>query len=318
MTRNSRRTQSHQETPEQNQINADNSATHVRPSATNISEDNHRVLQKFRSKINNIDYKLCPECNKQIPLMVLVKKMYRRCYAEGRRKPRENDENQEEEPKRFSKENNMDPGEVPEELQGVQEFTTHLPHHPSSLNILIVHHQSANDSMAFRDFKVRRNKVARVLLWLKGNNRYYANVTIDNETLNSLPEDDFIVGILPQLHDDHLIDENLDDIGNGDYVKNGDNAITRTFVRLLPTDKCEEAAINDTLDRIQNQNPHMLWPEINGSPINEFQTVGYIVRAFSTLYPTGQADLRAKRVKDIKPAEYFRHLMWYKDEDIHR
>ncbi|GES78966.1 replication protein A 70 kDa DNA-binding subunit-like [Rhizophagus clarus] len=210
--RNSRQTQSHQEMSEQNQIDADNLATHVIPSATNISEDDRRVLQK-------------------------------------KKKLRENDENQEEEPKRFSKENNMDPGDVPEELQGlteikemliaqvfmvmsvyrlqgeqheyrenvinfpqdVQEFTTHLPHHLSSLNILIVRCQSANDSMAFRDFK----------------------------------------------------------------------------------------------------------PEINSSPINEFQMVRYIVHAFLTLYLTGQADLHAERVKDIKPAKYFRHLMWYKDEKVY-
>ncbi|GBB96110.1 hypothetical protein RclHR1_26870001 [Rhizophagus clarus] len=140
--RNSRQTQSHQEMSEQNQIDADNLATHVIPSATNISEDDQNV-----------------------PSLPCKRK----------KKLRENDENQEEEPKRFSKENNMDPGDVPEELQGlteikemliaqvfmvmsvyrlqgeqheyrenvinfpqdVQEFTTHLPHHLSSLNILI-------------------------------------------------------------------------------------------------------------------------------------------------------------------------------------
>ena len=78
---------------------------------------------------------------------------------------------------------------------------------------------------------------------------------------------------------------------------------------LLPTNKREEVAINDTLERVQNQNPHVLWPEIEGSPINEFQTVGYIVRAFPTLYPTGKADLRTECPRDIKPAEYFKHLI---------
>lgn len=61
-----------------------------------------------------------------------------------------------------------------------------------------------------------------------------------------------------------------------------------------------------------------MWPEIEGVPINEFQTIGYIVRAFPTLYPTGIADLRGERIKDIKPAEYFRHMMWYKDSRFAR
>src|SRR5436305_8748860 len=57
----------------------------------------------------------------------------------------------------------------------------------------------------------------------------------------------------------------------------------------------------------------MMWPEIDGSTINEFQTIGYIVRAFPALYPTGHADLCGERARDIKPAEYFKHLIWYKD-----
>ena len=56
-----------------------------------------------------------------------------------------------------------------------------------------------------------------------------------------------------------------------------------------------------------------MWPRINGNPVNEFQTSGYIACAFLTLYPTGCADLHAEHLKDIKPAEYFKHLLQYKD-----
>ena len=41
--------------------------------------------------------------------------------------------------------------------------------------------------------------------------------------------------------------------------------------------------------------------------------MGYIVHVFPTLYLTGKANLCAERVRDIKPAEYFKHLIWYKD-----
>src|SRR5579862_7106014 len=247
--------------------------------------------------------------------------------------------------KKFSKDNDMDPGEVPEELQGltdieemliaqvftvmsiyrlrggqhgyrgniinfpqdVQEFTTHLPRQPSTLNVLVVRRQSENDPTAFRDFRVRRDKVARALLWLKENNNYYENINIDNETLESLPEDDSIINMLPQLPDDQIRNDNPEN------TENDDDGISRSFVPLLPATQREEVAINDTLERLQNQSQHITWPEINGSPINEFQTIGYIARAFPTLYLTGIADLRANRIKKINPAEYFKHLMWYKD-----
>jgi hypothetical protein len=119
----------------------------------------------------------------------------------------------------------MDPGDVPEELQGltqieemliaqiflivsvycfrggqyayrgnvinflqdVSEFTTRLPRHLSSLDILVVRRQSRN-KLVFKDFNVRRTKVFRALHWLKVNNHYYTNVVIDNEILQALPD----------------------------------------------------------------------------------------------------------------------------------
>ena len=187
--------------------------------------------------------------------------------------------------------------------QDVQEFATYLPRNPSSLDVLVIRRQSANNSAGFRDFKVRRAKVARALCWSKENNRYYEDIIIDNEILQSLPVDG---SIDDQLQNTRIVDEDLDDDEN-------DDVITRTFVPLLPSAHREDVAIQNTLDRIQNENSPMEWPQIDNHPINEFQTPGYIACAFPTLYPTGCADLRAERIRDVKPAEYFRHLLLYKD-----
>ncbi|PKY12906.1 hypothetical protein RhiirB3_322927, partial [Rhizophagus irregularis] len=157
---------------------------------------------------------LCPVCNESCPSIVLVNGKCRRCYSEKIM------------PNKFSAENNMDPGEVPEELrdlteieemliaraftvmsvyrlrggqygyrgnvinfpQDVHEFATRLPRNPLSLEILIIRRHSASDLTAFRDFTVRRAKVTRALQWLKANNRYYADIIIDEEALQSLPE----------------------------------------------------------------------------------------------------------------------------------
>ena len=127
----------------------------------------------------------------------------------------------------------MDPGEVPEELQGlteieemliarifpivsvyclrggqyayrgnvinfpqdVMEFASHLPRNPSSLDVLVVQRQSAN-GQAFQNFNVRRTKVACALRWLKENNCYYADIIIDDEVLRSLPENGTVDNLL--------------------------------------------------------------------------------------------------------------------------
>src|SRR4051812_1917964 len=177
---------------ETNQTDYDNSAT-------TISTDEHLLLQDFRKKMNDIKYEECPVCKERIPGMTLVTGMCRRCYMEKKK------------PKKFSEENNMDPGDVPEELKGltdieemliaqvftvmsiyrlrggqtgykgnvinfpqnIQEFTTRLPWHPLSLEILLVQRQSENDPTGFSDFHVHRDRVANALLWLKENNQYY-------------------------------------------------------------------------------------------------------------------------------------------------
>ena len=64
---------------------------------------------------------------------------------------------------------------------------------------------------------------------------------------------------------------------------------------------------------MQTDSTPVTWPSIDGIPVNEFQSPGYIARAFPTLYPTGAADLRSARIRDVKPAEYFLHLLKYRD-----
>jgi len=205
-------------------------------SATTISEEEHYLLKDFCKQMDNIDYKVCNVCNERIPFMKLTKKFPKnlleetcnRCYSE------------ETSPKKFSAGNNMDPGEVPEELrdlteieemliaqvftvvsvyrlrggqhgyrgnvinfpQDIQEFTKQLPRQPSSLDVLVVRRQTANEPTAFRDFIVRREKVARALLWLKKHNGYYKDITIDNEILQTLPENGSVFNILPHLQND--------------------------------------------------------------------------------------------------------------------
>ncbi|CAG8668030.1 15340_t:CDS:2 [Cetraspora pellucida] len=221
-------------------------------------------------------------------------------------------------PKRFSSENDMDPEEVPEELQNLTEIEEMLiaqvfpvmsvyrlcggQYGPSSLNILIVHCHSERSAL-FKDFQVCHNKVINALRWLKENNRYYAEITIDKKVLQSLPENGFIEDQLPS-------NEILAEVSDNETE---DNVIICTFVSSLPSIDREDVAINEALNRMQNNNSPMVWPNIENTLINEFRTPGYIVYAFPTLYPTRRADFRTEHNRDINPAEYFKHLLQYKD-----
>ncbi|CAG8509590.1 4776_t:CDS:10, partial [Scutellospora calospora] len=265
-------------------------------------------LLSATNKMDKLKHTLCPICNEKFLSIVLVMGECRRCYSKKTLL------------KKFSVDNNIDPGEVPEELQNltdieemliaqvfpnVQEFTTRLPRHLSSLDVLVVRHLSANSGL-FRDFNVRRDKVASALYWLKANNIYYADITIDNEILQSLPTDGTIEDQIP---DNEIIAEE----SNNENEDEIDDMISRTFVLFLPSTSREEIAINETLNRIQNENHPIAWPHINDNPINEFRTLGYIVRTFLMLYSTGYADLQSEWIRDINSAEYFKHLLQYKD-----
>ena len=74
----------HQETPEQDEHDMTDIEPQVRAAlSSTISENEHSLLQKFRSKVDKIESKVCPICNERIPLMVLIKGMMcHRCHTE--------------------------------------------------------------------------------------------------------------------------------------------------------------------------------------------------------------------------------------------
>lgn len=48
------------------------------------------------------------------------------------------------------------------------------------------------------------------------------------------------------------------------------------------------------------------WPAIGETAIDEFNTPGYIVQAFPTLFPTGKADLHNPRNHTVSALDFFR------------
>ncbi|EXX72587.1 hypothetical protein RirG_067890 [Rhizophagus irregularis DAOM 197198w] len=148
----------------------------------------------------------------------------------------------------------------------------------------------------------------QALRWLKTNNKFYRDIEIDSDVLQTLPENDSIEMHLSQLIDDNdrPNEQRLDQVDDENNEDNEDNFISQNF---------EERAINEILNRMHNDRERAVidWLRNEIFPIDEFHTCGYIARAFPTLYPWGTADLNDYRVKEIKPAEYSKHLLIYKD-----
>ena len=114
--------------------------------------------------MDKIEYHSCPICNERIPLMSMVKEICQRCFAEKKH------------PNKFSAGNNMDLGDIFDELKGltdieemliaqvftvmtvyqlrggqtgyrgnvinfpqdINEFMKWLPRHPSTLDVLVI------------------------------------------------------------------------------------------------------------------------------------------------------------------------------------
>ncbi|CAG8677365.1 9506_t:CDS:2, partial [Racocetra fulgida] len=120
-------------------------------------------------------------------------------------------------------------------------FTTRLSQSPSSLDVLVVHRQSARLA-SFRDFQVCCEKVTCALMWLKENNHYYAEITIDEEVLQSLPTNGYV--------DDQLTNNEIAAEESDNEVE--DDIIMRTFVPSLSPVHREDITINETLNHMQS------------------------------------------------------------------
>ncbi|CAB4021703.1 Hypothetical predicted protein, partial [Paramuricea clavata] len=152
-------------------------------------------------------------------------------------------------PRKFSRENAMIPSPVPTELQNltqveemliaralpimrvyiklggqrgyldhcvnlpqnVKELATSLPRYPRDLSVIIV---KGKDN-SFRDVAVTREKVHNALLWLFQHNPHYAELEINEDALNFLPENGIPTDIMTVETENEIIsnDDVMSDLG---------------------------------------------------------------------------------------------------------
>ena len=185
--------------------------------------------------------------------------------------------------------------------QDVASFVNSLPRLPTELDIIVVRKQGAADS--HRDFRVRRSVVLAALQWLLANNQYYRSVQINCDALALLPEDGNLTG-LRSVTLDSIADDS--EVASGSFVPNTTQWLTE-----------EETVRQSVQERQSHQQPvsppTVSWPPSGLTPINEFNTEGYISCAFPTLFPTGAADFVAPCPLAVTVGNYFKHLLLYQD-----
>ena len=173
-------------------------------------------MTKFHGSINSLEHRQYVTCKEAWPTkqgLTLARFECLRCKRDKGN------------PKLYSQENDMDPGALPLELQGltdieemliaraspimcvyrkhggqrghrghvlnlpqdIQGILNRLPRNIAHLPYLIIRRDGTDNT--HRDCTVRREKVLQAIMWLKANNPFYADVAIDYESLQCLPQD---------------------------------------------------------------------------------------------------------------------------------
>ena len=164
--------------------------------------------------------------------------------------------------------------------QDVQQLADVLPRCPQELPVIVF--TIAGKDNKSQDFLVRRQKVADALYWLTGtnengepNNHLYQNITIDNERLKVLPENNTL-STIPKIDlaentdsDEDQVLVNIDvgpvDPDDNERVYNGESEMSSflptNFKRKKEKNTIDENFLHNTVKRNWN---------VGSEPLNEF------------------------------------------------
>jgi len=194
-------------------------------------------------------------------------------------------------------------------FQDVETFAASLPRSLDSLEILIVRKPHRNNSTLYRDFLVRRQYVLQAIQCLIDQHRYYPKVIRKNDAKH-LPMDTNVFYQMPTV-DMVAEDADLEADPNPNHTKDAPfEQYTRSFVPGRFHSRSESEIIKSDLKKAAGITQ---WPSVESAHVDEYTTEGYITMAFPTLFPTGEGDYLRPRPINIKPWEYFKHLIRYKD-----
>ena len=176
--------------------------------------------------------------------------------------------------------------------QDISGLAQQLPH--TNLSEIVIIRKPTDAVSAFSEFRVRRLKVQQALeLLLRINSRYRNSITINQESLNSLPLDGSIHDQLTQIvvndADEALDEDQGEHLENPDLIDVVPNTGAPNFVLPNMRQRVNEAL---RIEQTENDLNVLPMPELNPRPINEL-TPGICVLAFPCLFPTGKNSLKS-------------------------
>ena len=177
--------------------------------------------------------------------------------------------------------------------QDITTFVSRIPRLPLELDILLVRKEGSDNTHC--DFRVRKLVVLRALRWLKQHNKFYRNIQISQAALDQLPED----GSLSSLREVEMDADDELELQTTDDPNIQDSA---SFVLVVVRKMTEEESIRKSVQERQSAAPKLTtvsWPQVGDSPISEFIMEGYILCAFPTLLPTGEAEFLSPRQNTV-------------------
>ncbi|KAE8740153.1 hypothetical protein FOCC_FOCC014351, partial [Frankliniella occidentalis] len=184
--------------------------------------------------------------------------------------------------------------------QNVSEVASKLPHRVEDLSSILT--VRTRDEINPIDFYVRAAKVKSALEWLKIHNVYYHDIEISTENLAALPENDCIYTSIGKVGDNLAGNQPEEEVEIDTELE-------------MEQQQLEESGVANVDDKLENI---IEWPTIGNTPINEFNHVGYIAKAFPSLFPYGVADLNQPRNHKVTAINYFKHLLMYHDKRFSR
>lgn len=138
---------------------------------------------------------------------------------------------------------------------------------------------------AFKDVIVMTSKVQQALIWLIQNNPHYTNVTLNLDSLQSLPENS-VPDDLQTLETNETKFQNIETNANTSDDSDEDQLInnetkTSSFLPHNGNEKLEKDAIWSEIGT-----GNMNWPTIEDKPLNEYSISGLATLADGKGDPT--------------------------------
>jgi hypothetical protein len=207
--------------------------------------------------------------------------------------------------------------------QDISHLCTTLPRLPEQLDILVVRRTDCTDSSTYKDFRVRKDKVFRLLRFLKEHNRFYSDITIRRPETVDLPDDGSILDRLPitEPREDNPLQPALpnrppqshtsDEEPVSQELAHEQNSFVPSLAPLPSEQDAITTAMNDSGLASTSDAP-LPWPP-TGPALSEYSTLGLFSMAFPTLFPLGLADISLRRDRKIELHEWVKHLMRYRD-----